>query len=187
MSGYYVAYELIKRNWAPWGKDGKHTDMQNLTAGGLSGQVTPTSLWVDCPEPAPAFSALPCSFTATRFRFFPDLRCLACVSMFVESPVPFPSFPSFPSFLWMRSEKWFPCVPMVQISWLPVYPMDVIKSRIQSRAGTANAYKGIGDAAAQMLAKVTRTCHNPLPCPLKDLSHPRLALPRALTPLPLLV
>ena len=38
-----------------------------------------------------------------------------------------------------------------QISWLPVYPMDVIKSRIQARAGSANAYKGIGDAAIQML------------------------------------
>ena len=75
MSGYYVVYEAIKRYWAPWGKDGKHSDLQNLTAGGLSGQI----------------------------------------------------------------------------SWLPVYPMDVIKSRIQARAGSANAYKGIGDAAKQML------------------------------------
>jgi solute carrier family 25 (mitochondrial carnitine/acylcarnitine transporter), member 20/29 len=40
MSGYYVAYEAIKRAWKPWGKDGKHTDLQNLTAGGLSGQVS---------------------------------------------------------------------------------------------------------------------------------------------------
>ena len=75
MSGYYVVYELIKRNWTPWGKDGKHSDLQNLTAGGLSGQI----------------------------------------------------------------------------SWLPVYPMDVIKSRIQARAGTENAYKGISDAASKML------------------------------------
>mmetsp|Transcript_6232 Transcript_6232/g.8043 ORF Transcript_6232/g.8043 Transcript_6232/m.8043 type:complete len:307 (+) Transcript_6232:75-995(+) len=77
MSGYYVAYEAIKKVWTPWGKDGKHSDMQNLTAGGLSGQL----------------------------------------------------------------------------SWLPVYPMDVIKSRIQARSGTANAYKSIGDAATQMLKK----------------------------------
>mmetsp|Transcript_341 Transcript_341/g.681 ORF Transcript_341/g.681 Transcript_341/m.681 type:complete len:307 (+) Transcript_341:113-1033(+) len=77
MSGYYVAYEAIKKAWAPWGANGKHTDLQNLTAGGLSGQL----------------------------------------------------------------------------SWLPVYPMDVIKSRIQARAGSENAYKGIGDAAKKMLAK----------------------------------
>ncbi len=31
--------------------------------------------------------------------------------------------------------------------------MDVIKSRIQARAGTENAYKGIADATRQMLAK----------------------------------
>ena len=75
MSGYYVVYEAIKRAWTPWGKDGRHSDIQNLTAGGISGQI----------------------------------------------------------------------------SWLRVYPMDVIKSRIQARAGSVNAYKGIGDAAMQML------------------------------------
>jgi hypothetical protein len=40
MSGYYVVYEAIKRVWAPRGKDGKHTDMQNLSAGGISGQIS---------------------------------------------------------------------------------------------------------------------------------------------------
>ena len=39
MSGYYIVYELVKKYWKPWGKDGKHTDLQNLTAGGLAGQV----------------------------------------------------------------------------------------------------------------------------------------------------
>lgn len=75
MSGYYVVYEAIKRAWKPWGKDGQHSDMQNLTAGGISGQI----------------------------------------------------------------------------SWLPVYPMDVIKSRIQARAGSSNAYKGMVHAATHML------------------------------------
>jgi len=75
MSGYYIVYELVKKYWKPWGKDGKHTDMQNLTAGGLAGQV----------------------------------------------------------------------------SWLPVYPMDVIKSRYQARAGTANAYTSLSHAAFTML------------------------------------
>lgn len=75
MSGYYIVYEGVKRAWKPWGKEGKHSDLQNLTAGGLAGQA----------------------------------------------------------------------------SWLPVYPFDVIKSRIQARAGTPNAYKGIGQAAGHML------------------------------------
>lgn len=75
MSGYYIVYEGVKRAWKPWGKDGRHSDMQNLTAGGFAGQA----------------------------------------------------------------------------SWLPVYPMDVIKSRIQSRAGTANAYRGMGHAFSHML------------------------------------
>lgn len=75
MSGYYIVYEAVKRAWTPWGKEGKHSDMQNLTAGGLAGQA----------------------------------------------------------------------------SWLPVYPFDVIKSRIQARAGSANAYKSIPDAARQMV------------------------------------
>ncbi len=74
MALYYLAYELIKRQWAPLGKNGKHHDLQNLTAGGLAGQI----------------------------------------------------------------------------SWLPVYPIDVIKSRIQSRAGSANAYKNMSDAAMQV-------------------------------------
>ena len=38
-----------------------------------------------------------------------------------------------------------------QVSWLPVYPMDVIKSRYQARAGTANAYTSLTHAATTML------------------------------------
>ena len=40
MSGYYLTYEVLLRNWRGWNKDGSHNKIQNLICGGIAGQVS---------------------------------------------------------------------------------------------------------------------------------------------------